>query len=134
VRADGAPASVARRGGFDGGIKRRNAVTGAEIRVTPPMPPQCEVLGMAKARCFAECYYLAKGTAPNAGDFMRSVGRSIATRVRPNRRNADAGCELLRVGRDCGHRLLRGFEQQMVDHGLVLVGDLAIHISGINRP
>src|SRR5260221_2572727 len=41
------------------------------------------------------------------------------------RGDADAGSEVLRVGRDGEHRLRRGLEQQIVDHGLVLVGDVA---------
>src|SRR5216684_2720944 len=41
------------------------------------------------------------------------------------RRDADAGSEVLRVGRDGEHRLRRGLEQQIVDHSLVLVGDVA---------
>src|SRR5467141_3824984 len=41
------------------------------------------------------------------------------------RRDADAGSEVLRVGRDGEHRLRRGLEQQIVDHRLVLVGDVA---------
>src|SRR5271168_1236937 len=41
------------------------------------------------------------------------------------RRDADAPSEVLGVGRDGEHRLRRGLEQQIVDHGLVLVGDVA---------
>ena len=42
-----------------------------------------------------------------------------------HRGDADAGSEVLGVGRDPEHRLRRGLEQQIVDHGLVLVGDVA---------
>ena len=38
--------------------------------------------------------------------------------------DADAGAEVLGVGRDRDQRLGRGLEQQIVDHGLVLVGDV----------
>src|SRR5271170_5177713 len=41
------------------------------------------------------------------------------------RRDADAGSKVLRIGRDGEHRLRRGLEQQIVDHGLVLVGNVA---------
>ena len=37
---------------------------------------------------------------------------------------ADAGAEVLRVGGDGDERLGRGLEQDIVDHGLVLVGDV----------
>ena len=38
--------------------------------------------------------------------------------------DADAGAEMLGIGRDGEHGLGRGLEQQVVDHGLVLVGDI----------
>ena len=38
--------------------------------------------------------------------------------------DADAGAEVLGIGRDCEHGLGRGLEQQVVDDGLVLVGDI----------
>jgi len=41
-----------------------------------------------------------------------------------NRGNADAGAEVLGVGGDCGQGLGRGLEQEVVDDGLVLVGDV----------
>jgi hypothetical protein len=37
--------------------------------------------------------------------------------------DADASAEVLGIGRDCEHSLGRGPEQQVVDDGLVLVGD-----------
>jgi len=40
-----------------------------------------------------------------------------------NGENADAGAEMLGVGCDRQHCLRCGFEQQIVDHGLVLIGD-----------
>jgi len=49
-------------------------------------------------------------------------GRAPAVQYRSD---ADAGAEVLRVSRDGEHRLRRGLEQQIVDHGLVLVGDVA---------
>src|SRR5258708_19020160 len=52
------------------------------------------------------------------------VGHCRAPGVQ-HRRDADAGSEVLGVGRDPEHRLRRGLEQQIVDHGLVLVGDVA---------
>src|ERR1700738_4368574 len=54
--------------------------------------------------------------------WMMSHGRTPAVQYR---RDADAGSEVLRIGRDGEHRLRRGLEQQIVDHGLVLVGDVA---------
>ena len=41
-----------------------------------------------------------------------------------HRGDADAGAEVLGVGRDGGHGLGRDREQDVVDHGLVLVGDI----------
>jgi len=41
-----------------------------------------------------------------------------------NREDADAGTEMFGVGRDGDHGLGRCLEQDVVDHGLVLVGDL----------
>jgi hypothetical protein len=38
---------------------------------------------------------------------------------------ADAGAEVLGVGGNGDERLGRGLEQNVVDHGLVLVGDVA---------
>ena len=38
--------------------------------------------------------------------------------------DADAGAEMLGVGRDRDQRLGRGLEQEVVDHRLVLVGDV----------
>src|SRR6202049_1081516 len=55
---------------------------------------------------------------------MRMMGHGRAPAVQ-YRRDADAGSEVLRVGRDREHRLRRGLEQQIVDYGLVLVGDVA---------
>src|SRR5471032_3653834 len=55
---------------------------------------------------------------------VRMMGHCRAPGVQ-YRRDADAGSEVLRVGRDPEHRLRRGLEQQIVDHGLVLVGDVA---------
>ena len=40
------------------------------------------------------------------------------------RRDADAGSKVLRIGRDGEYRFRRGLEQQIVDYGLVLVGDV----------
>src|SRR5712672_2235112 len=55
---------------------------------------------------------------------MRMMGHGRAPAVQ-YRGDADAGSEVLRVGRDGEHRLRRGLEQQIIDHGLVLVGDVA---------
>jgi len=38
--------------------------------------------------------------------------------------DADAGAEVLGIGRDGDHGLGRGLEQDVVDHGLVLVGNV----------
>jgi hypothetical protein len=38
--------------------------------------------------------------------------------------DADAGAQVLGIGRDQEHGLGRGLEQEIVDHGLVLVGDV----------
>ena len=40
-----------------------------------------------------------------------------------HRHEADASAEMLGICRDCERGLGRGFEQQVVDHGLVLIGD-----------
>ena len=42
-----------------------------------------------------------------------------------HRRDGDLGSQMLRVGGDREHGLGRGLEQQIVDHPLVLVGDVA---------
>src|SRR5215831_6399949 len=42
-----------------------------------------------------------------------------------HRGEADAGAEMLEIRRDREHRLCRGREQEIVDHGLVVVGDVA---------
>ncbi len=42
-----------------------------------------------------------------------------------HRHEADASAEMLGVGRDRERGLGRGFEQQVVDHRLVLIGDVA---------
>jgi hypothetical protein len=41
-----------------------------------------------------------------------------------HRGDADAGAEVLGIGRDGSHGLGRGREQDVVDHGLVLIGDV----------
>jgi hypothetical protein len=41
-----------------------------------------------------------------------------------HRGDADAGAEVLGIGRDGGHGLGRGGEQDVVDRGLVLIGDV----------
>lgn len=42
-----------------------------------------------------------------------------------HRRQADPGAEVLRVGGDGEERLGRDLEQDVVDHGLVVIGDVA---------
>ena len=54
---------------------------------------------------------------------MRVVGERGAPGVQ-HRQEADASAEVLGVGCDGDQRLGRGLEQQIVDHGLVLVGDV----------
>ena len=51
------------------------------------------------------------------------VGERRAPGVQ-NGGDADAGAEMLGVGRDRDQRLSRGLEQEVVDHRLVLVGDV----------
>src|SRR5215831_4689363 len=41
-----------------------------------------------------------------------------------NRKDADASTQVLGIGRDGDHGLGRGLEQDVVDHGLVVVGDV----------
>jgi hypothetical protein len=41
-----------------------------------------------------------------------------------HRGEADAGAEMLGIGRDREHGLGGGLEQEVVDHGLVLIGDI----------
>ena len=42
-----------------------------------------------------------------------------------HRGDADSGAEMLGIGGDGQHRLRRGLEQEIVDHRLVLLGDVA---------
>jgi hypothetical protein len=55
---------------------------------------------------------------------MRMVGERRAPGVE-NGEDADAGAEMFGIGRDGDQGLGRGLEQDVVDHGLVLVGDVA---------
>jgi hypothetical protein len=55
---------------------------------------------------------------------MRMVRHCRAPAVQ-HRGDADAGAEMLGIRRDSEHRLCRGREQKIVDHGLVVAGDLA---------
>ena len=43
--------------------------------------------------------------------------------TRIHQQYADAGAQVLGIGRDCQHGLGRGSEQQIVDHRFVLIGD-----------
>jgi hypothetical protein len=54
---------------------------------------------------------------------MRMVRHCRAPGVQ-HRGDADAGAEVLGVGRDGDHGLGRGCEQDVVDRGLVLIGDV----------
>ena len=54
---------------------------------------------------------------------MRVVGERGAPRVQ-HRHEADASAEMPGRGRDLECGLGRGFEQQVVDHRLVLIGDV----------
>src|SRR5450432_525443 len=54
---------------------------------------------------------------------MRMMGER-RTPGMENRSDADAGAEVLWVSGDRGQGLGRGLEQDIVDHGLVLVGDV----------
>ena len=54
---------------------------------------------------------------------VRMMGHGRAPGME-HRGDADAGAEMLGVGRDGGQGLGRGLEQQVVDDGLVLVGDV----------
>jgi len=54
---------------------------------------------------------------------MRMVGERRAPGVEDGE-DADAGAEVFGIGRDGDHSLGRGLEQDVVDHGLVLVGDV----------
>ena len=53
---------------------------------------------------------------------MRMVGHRGAPGVE-HRGEADFDAQALGIGRDCQHRLRRGLEQEIVDDGLVLIGD-----------
>ena len=55
---------------------------------------------------------------------VRVVGHGRAPGVQ-HRRDGDPGTQVLRVGGDREHGLGRGLEQQVVDHALVVVGDVA---------
>jgi hypothetical protein len=54
---------------------------------------------------------------------MWVVGERGAPGVQ-HRHEADASAEMLGISRDRERGLGRGFEQQVVDHGLVLIGDV----------
>ena len=54
---------------------------------------------------------------------VRMMGERRAPGVQ-HRGDADAGAEMLGIGRDRQHGLGRRLEQQVVDHGLVLIGDV----------
>ncbi len=54
---------------------------------------------------------------------MRVLRQGRAPGVK-HRGDADAGAEVLGIGRDGGHGLGRGREQDVVDRGLVLIGDV----------
>ena len=54
---------------------------------------------------------------------MGMVGQRRAPGVQ-HRGHADAGAEVLGIGGDRAQRLGRGREQDVVDHGLVLIGDV----------
>jgi hypothetical protein len=54
---------------------------------------------------------------------MRVVGERRAPSVEDGE-DADAGAQVLGIGRDGDHGLGRGLEQDVVDHGLVLVGNV----------
>ena len=77
--------------------------------------------------------------ARSARDPLRSIRRQAATRhdhvhmrvMRQrgaprvqHRHEADASAEMPGIGRDLERGLGRGFEQQVVDHRLVLIGDV----------
>ena len=55
---------------------------------------------------------------------MRMMGERRAPGVQ-HRGDADAGAEMLRIGRNCERGLGRRLEQEVIDHGLVLIGDVA---------
>ena len=55
---------------------------------------------------------------------VRMVSERRAPGVQ-HRRDADASTEVLGIGRDGDHRLGRGLEDNVVDHRLVLVGDVS---------
>jgi len=46
--------------------------------------------------------------------------------------DTDAGAEMPGIGGDRGQRFGRGLEQQVVDDGLVLVGDVAMAAGSVN--
>jgi len=62
-------------------------------------------------------------TARNDHVDMRMVGERRAPGVEDGQ-DADAGAEVLGIGRDGDQGLGRGFEQDVVDRGLVLIGDV----------
>ena len=55
---------------------------------------------------------------------MRMMRHCRASAVQ-HRGDADAGAEMLGIGRDSEHHRCRGREQKIVHHGLVVVGDVA---------
>ena len=55
---------------------------------------------------------------------MRVLGERRAPGVEDGK-DTDAGAKVLGIGRDGDHGLGRGLEQDVVDHGLVVVGDVS---------
>jgi len=55
---------------------------------------------------------------------VRVLGERRAPGVEDGK-DTDAGAKVLGIGRDGDHGLGRGLEQDVVDHGLVLVGDVS---------
>ena len=64
---------------------------------------------------------------------MRVVGERGAPGVQ-HRHEADASAEMLGIGRDRERGLGRGFEQQVVDHRLVLIGDVGGSLPAVCTP
>ena len=62
---------------------------------------------------------------------VRVVGQRRAPGVQ-HRGDADPRAEMLGIGRDGDERLGRGLEQDAVDDGLVLVGDVADRAGSVN--
>ena len=106
----------------------KSAKTGRNFAISQLIFPVLRELAIAPAECIlsrrAGCAIAGEPAARHDHVHVRMVGHRRAPGVQ-YRSDADAGPEMLGVGRDGEHCLCRGREQEIVDHCLVVVGDVA---------